>query len=168
MRRWRQNDYNFMADWLFKEIPVYKVYLGWLAFLLLLIIIGSIVSPSRYHISKVKAQIISTRLTETAMATALKAYSNTYSVLPVGNTESVERILAGENLYGKNPQKISHLLFMQTAEHPNKMVDSWGTPYQIEFLQRTNFVILSAGRNQKFGDADDIVFNSISNDFVKP
>jgi hypothetical protein len=157
-----------MADWLFKEIPVYKVYLGWLAFLLLLIIVGSIVSPSPYHISKAKAQIISTRLTETAMATALKAYSNTYGVFPIGDTESVERILAGENFHDKNPQKIPYLLFIQTAEHSNEMVDSWGTPYQIEFLQQTSFIILSAGRNQKFGDADDIIFNSVSNDFVKP
>jgi hypothetical protein len=157
-----------MADWLFKEIPVYKVYLGWLAFLLLLIVIGSIVSPSPYHISKAKAQIIRTRLTETAMATALKAYSNTYDVLPVGNTESVERILAGENLYGKNPQKIQFLNFKPSAEHSNEMVDSWETPYEINFPSTNSFIVLSAGKDKIFGNADDIIFNSVSNDFVKP
>lgn len=157
-----------MVNWLFKEIPVYKVYLGWLAFLLLLVIIGSIVSPSPYHISKAKAQMISTRLQETDLVAALKAYSNSYGVLPVGDTESVERILAGENLQGKNPQKTAFLNFIRHSEHPNEMIDPWGTPYQIEFSLQTNFVISSAGRNQKFGDKDDIIFNSVSNDFVKP
>jgi hypothetical protein len=94
-----------MANWLFKEIPVYKVYLGWLALLLLLVFIGSIVSPSPYRINKAKYQIISTRLQETDIATSLKIYSNTYSVLPVGDTEAVEHILAGENFHDKNPQK---------------------------------------------------------------
>ena len=41
-------------------------------------------------------------------------------------------------------------------------------PYQIQIVAQTNFVIRSAGPNKKFGDADDIVFNSVSNDFVKP
>ena len=53
-------------------------------------------------------------------------------------------------------------------EHPNEMVDPWETPYEIKFLQQTNFVISSAGKDKIFGDADDIIFNSVSNDFVGP
>ena len=49
-----------------------------------------------------------------------------------------------------------------------EMIDIWQTPYRIELVGRTNFVISSAGKNRKFGDKDDIVFNSASNDFVKP
>jgi hypothetical protein len=157
-----------MADWLFKEIPIYKVYLGWLAFLLLLVVIGSIVSPSPYHISKAKARIIIARLNETDIATALKAYSNTYGVLPVGDSKSVERILAGEDFHGQNPHNTPFLIFTQTVEHPDEMLDPWGTPYKIEFLPQTNFVIRSAGKDKIFGDADDIIFNSVSNGFVKP
>ncbi len=47
-------------------------------------------------------------------------------------------------------------------------IDYWKTSFKIEILARTNFIIRSAGPNQKFGDADDIIFNSVSNDFVKP
>ena len=32
----------------------------------------------------------------------------------------------------------------------------------------TNFIIRSAGPNKIFGDDDDIIFNSLPNDFVKP
>ena len=48
------------------------------------------------------------------------------------------------------------------------MVDPWKTPYKIEFFQQTNFIICSAGKDKIFDDADDIIFNSVSNDFVKP
>ena len=48
------------------------------------------------------------------------------------------------------------------------MLDPWKTPYQIEFLHQTNFVIRSAGRDKIFSNMDDIVFNSLSNDFMKP
>lgn len=48
------------------------------------------------------------------------------------------------------------------------MVDAWGTLYAINFLSTNSFVVSSAGKDKKFGDADDIIFNSVSNDFVKP
>lgn len=48
------------------------------------------------------------------------------------------------------------------------MVDPWKSPYQIQFIDQTNFLIRSAGKNAKFGDADDFIFTSVSNDFVKP
>jgi len=48
------------------------------------------------------------------------------------------------------------------------MVDPWETPYQINFSQQTNFVIRSAGKDKIFSNADDIIFNSVSNDFMKP
>ena len=48
------------------------------------------------------------------------------------------------------------------------MADPWETPYQIQFFQQTNYIIRSAGKDKIFGDKDDIIFNSASNDFVKP
>jgi len=49
-----------------------------------------------------------------------------------------------------------------------ELVDPWQTPYRIELVGRTNFIFRSAGKNLKFGDKDDIVFSSVSNDFVEP
>jgi len=103
-----------------------------------------------------------------SIAAALESYSSTYGVLPVGNVESVERILAGEDLNGKNPRKIIFLTFKPNIEYSNEWVDAWGTPYAINFLSTNCFLVSSAGKNKIFGDADDIVFNSASNDFVKP
>jgi hypothetical protein len=55
----------------------------------------------------------------------------------------------------------------QTNVH-GEVVDSWKTPLQVEFLDSTNFILISAGPMGKFGDWDDIIFNSISNAFVNP
>jgi hypothetical protein len=59
-------------------------------------------------------------------------------------------------------------LFFNPINSQGELLDVWQTPYQIKFMPPTNFVIHSAGPNKKFGDADDIIFNSASNDFVKP
>ncbi|HZL14210.1 MAG TPA: hypothetical protein VFC85_08710 [Verrucomicrobiae bacterium] len=49
-----------------------------------------------------------------------------------------------------------------------EILDIWKMPFQIEITPPTKFIVRSAGPNKKFGDADDIIFNSVSNDFVKP
>jgi hypothetical protein len=49
-----------------------------------------------------------------------------------------------------------------------ELIDIWQMPFQIKFAGQTNIIIRSAGPNKKFGDKDDIIFNSVSNDFVKP
>jgi hypothetical protein len=49
-----------------------------------------------------------------------------------------------------------------------EIVDPWNTPLHVEFLDSTNFILISAGPMGKFGDWDDIIFNSISNAFVIP
>ena len=94
---------------------------------------------------------------------SLNAYHDKYSNYPTGDNSNIVKALAGDN-----PQKIVFLNFRRTVEHPNEMIDPWGMPYQIEFLQHTNFIIRSAGKDKIFSDADGIIFNSISNDFVKP
>ncbi len=49
-----------------------------------------------------------------------------------------------------------------------EILDIWKTPFRVEFIPPTNFVVRSAGPDKQFGNADDIVFNSTSNAFVKP
>ena len=49
-----------------------------------------------------------------------------------------------------------------------QLIDIWQTPFRINLMRPTNFIISSAGPNLKFGDQDDIIFNSASNGFVKP
>ena len=94
---------------------------------------------------------------------AIKGYESECGAVPTGERSNVVKLLSGYN-----SKKIQFLVLRQTLEHPNEMVDPWGTSYQIEFSQQTNFVIRSAGKDKIFGDADDIVYNSASNSIVKP
>ena len=41
-----------------------------------------------------------------------------------------------------------------------EMVDYWNVPYQIQIVGTTNFVIRSGGPNRKFGDQDDLIYDS--------
>jgi len=82
----------------------------------------------------------------------IENYKSEFGSYPTGNYDQLLKKLSGDD-----PHKIESL-----------RVDPWGTPFAINFLSTNSFLISSAGPNKKFGDADDIIFNSLSNDFVKP
>lgn len=44
-------------------------------------------------------------------------------------------------------------------------LDMWGTPYRVTIVGQTHFVIRSAGKNEFFGDKDDVVYDSSNNGF---
>ena len=64
--------------------------------------------------------------------------------------------------------KYSGISFTTRTNAMGEIIDIWQTPFQIKSVEQTNLIICSAGPNKIFGDADDIIFNSVSNDFVKP
>lgn len=98
-----------------------------------------------------------------SLSAALESYLATTGAMPSGVNSNVVNVLSGNNV-----EKRIFLNFRPSDKHPNEMVDAWDTPYQIEFLQATNFTIRSAGKNKIFGDKDDIIFESVRDDFVKP
>jgi hypothetical protein len=147
---------NFMNDWLTKQIPVYKVYLGWVAILLLLVILGSIFSPFPHRISKAKAEIVKTRSDEQLLVALIKNQAIEINLLTNLNNEFVLSSISAQDQ------------FWIKTNNSGAVIDIWGTPYRMSLAPKTNFIIHSAGPNCKFSDKDDIIFNSVSNDFVKP
>ncbi len=109
------------------------------------------------------AKIPRARMDEKQLGLGIENYKQVFGNYPYGENSNIVRVLTGDNL-----QKTVFLNFKRSTQRPNEMVDPWETPYQINFFQQTNFIIRSAGKNKVFGDADDIVFNSASNGFVKP
>lgn len=132
---------------------IIKVLLG----LILIAIILSLVFPS--HPSKAKVRIIYTRWEEKNVVTSLKQHAMEAVALT-----NINNGLIFQSFFSTNDNYYS---FNRTNEQGG-LLDLWRTPYQIKILAQTNFVISSAGPNKIFGDADDIIFNSVSNDFVKP
>jgi len=95
---------------------------------------------------------------------ALDGYQNKYTNYPTGSQAQIVKSLGGENLLRYEFLDTRVLLFNTNGE----CLDPWGTRLKIDFSQTNAFVISSAGKDKVFGDADDIIFNSVSNDFVKP
>ena len=81
----------------------------------------------------------------------------------VGGLTNIHSIFILDSLFATKQNQI-----WLSTNVAGELVDIWQTPYQIELVGRTNFVVRSAGKDKKFGTKDDIVFNSVSNDFVKP
>jgi hypothetical protein len=109
---------------------------------------------------KTKALILQTRVEERVMASLLGEQAIKIRRLTNINNEFVLNSFITTN---KHP-----FSFATRTNASGEVVDIWQKPFQIKLAGQTNFIISSAGPNQKFGDTDDIVFNSISNDFVKP
>jgi hypothetical protein len=82
----------------------------------------------------------------------IKNYQYKFGSYPTGNYDQVLK-----KLFADDPKGVDFF-----------RADPWGTPFAINFPSTNSFVISSAGKDKIFGDADDIIFNSASNDFVKP
>jgi hypothetical protein len=106
---------------------------------------------------KTRAQIIITRFEMKDIASALNQHAAT------GSISNMDAGFISPALFNTNVFRYPY-----ETNADGAVLDRWDTPYKIETFAKTNFIIRSAGHNRKFGDADDIIFNSVSNGFVKP
>jgi hypothetical protein len=89
----------------------------------------------------------------TNLAAGLAFYHAVFESFPTGNNAQIIGALRG-----KNPRKM-----MIDPTGPRRMNlraelwDIWNTPYNFDFASNSIITILSAGENQKLGDADDLV-----------
>jgi len=108
-----------------------------------------------------KARIVAMHLEVKKVAEALEQQT-----VETGNLTNINNRLILQAIFGTND--LFRDYYSERTNSQGEVLDYWRTPYQIEILAQTNFIVRSAGPNKKFGDADDIIFNSVSNDFVKP
>ena len=137
---------------------------GFLATLLLILALGIIVllPPLNQHRPDERMPVF--RIEIRSIASALKTNQAVFRSYPTGDA-----VLISKALRGDNPRKMVLLEARSNGiSIKGELLDLWGTPYEIGIVGQTNLVIRSAGPNKKFGDADDIIFNSVSNNFVKP
>jgi len=121
----------------------------------LLALLLSAILPDRNY--KTKAMTFYTMNEAKQIASALKQRAIETGKLTNFDNGFIYHALFGANIYHSDRTNVQ-----------GEFSDLWKTPYQIEILAQTNFLVHSAGPNKKFGDKDDIIFNSISNGFVKP
>ncbi len=135
-----------------------KISRGFVTLLLgvfLLLLVAKILLPAGNFTTK--AKIVNTRSEEAKIASALKERAIKIDVPTNIDAGFIYHTLFGTNSYNSDRTNAQGEFF-----------DFWQTPYQFEIVARTNFIVHSAGPNKKFGDADDIIYNSVSKDFVKP
>jgi len=107
------------------------------------------------------AMTIRIRLDTLTISMAAAAFRSTTGEALDGDSASMFRTLLGSNNV--------KVVFLSTgnANDRGEKVDPWGTPYRINMIHNTNLLIHSAGRNRKFDDGDDFLFDSNKTNFVK-
>ena len=106
---------------------------------------------------KKRAQIVITRFETKKIAAAL------YERAATGSLSNIDNEFILHAVFGTNAQRIAY-----RSNTNGGINDMWEIPYRIVISGRTNFCILSAGPDKTFGDKDDIVFDSVRSDFLKP
>jgi len=83
---------------------------------------------------------------------AMEAYQKTYGEFPTGDNATILGTLRGSN-----PKKLIFLdLHPRSIRADGAFVDPWKTPYEIKIISTNRLSIRSAGKNKRFGDADDV------------
>jgi type II secretory pathway pseudopilin PulG len=139
-----------------------KRLIFWLVALAIITLLVAMLLPAETGLPRnknVRCKVVLRRL-----QAEINNYQNEFGSYPTGDCAQVLK-----KLFGDNPKKIEFLRPPNTFTNQiGEFLDPWGTPYAINFLSTNSFVISSAGKDKIFGDKDDIIFNSVSNDFVKP
>ena len=132
--------------------------LGLLAFfaILGLLISGGVPTEKQRN----KAKILATRFEERLMVKLFEEQA-----VKIGGLTNLANKFILNSCRTTNEHQFS---FASRTNNSGRVIDIWQTPFQIDLIGQTNFSITSAGPNLKFGDKDDIVFNSVSNNFVQP
>jgi hypothetical protein len=145
---------------------LFKICLGLVGLFFLLLIVSFLFPLSGNHFRN-GAKRVSTRDEIKIMTLLLDEYIKSNDRLPVGGNAAIISTLSAtytNDFHPFIPGPTSGLLTNSSGE----LVDYWQVPFQIQIVGTTNFIFRSAGVDKKFGDADDIILNSVSNDFVKP
>lgn len=96
-----------------------------------------------------------------SLGTALEAYQSKYLIFPEGSAVEIVKALLGDN-----PEKIKFLDVRASDLSPaGEFLDPWKTPFTINFSPTKSFVLSSAGKDNIWGNKDDIIFKSGSKDF---
>ena len=110
---------------------------------------------------KTKAKVLETLVEERSMGELLEEKASKVGGLTNIPNEFILNPFLTTNIY-------EGISFTTRTNGLGELIDIWQMPFQIKFAGQTNIIIRSAGPDQKFGDSDDIIFNSVSNNLVMP
>jgi hypothetical protein len=139
-----------------------KRLIFWLVPLAIIVLFFAMLLPAHTGLPRNKNALC--RVVLMRLQAEIGNYKYEFGSYPTGDGAQVLK-----KLFGDNPKKIEFLSPQnRSINQAGELLDPWGTPFIINFPSTNSFVISSAGPNKQNGDADDIIFNTVSNGFVKP
>ena len=116
--------------------------------------------PSRRPHSKFTAA----HLEMSNLCAAIAQYHAEFGKYPSGTKAEILKCLLGHN----SKKLTLFTVNLKAVNSGGEFMDPWETPYEIQIYDQTNCTIRSAGPNHTFGDKDDILYDGLKSDFVKP
>lgn len=122
----------------------------------------SLFIPSRGYPTSRQMRNMKTLNELTQVSTAIQSYETEYGSLPtISNNRDLVRILEGQNLESQNPRNIEFIsLHSRDFDNQGNLIDAWGTPLRISFLDPKNPKVWSAGADQIWSTPDDLTSNA--------
>jgi len=87
-----------------------------------------------------------------SFVTVMESYKDEFGTYPTGDNSTIFGALRGNN-----PKKLVFLkVHPRSISADGAFVDPWKTPYEIKVSSTNSVSVRSAGKNKRFGDADDV------------
>ena len=99
------------------------------------------------------------RLNAEEVGRGINLYKKRFGEYPTGENATIIKKLSGQNPH--HDVLIEHV--SKSINWRGQIVDMWRQPLKFEFEGTNNFIINSAGPNEKFGDGDDVILYSSTN-----
>jgi hypothetical protein len=84
----------------------------------------------------------------------LTSYYRNNNTLPVGSNAEIIKVLL--NKYNKSIDRLGNNYIKNHINRNFELIDDWGTPYQLYLDSYRVLIMISAGKNKRFYDSDDI------------
>ena len=92
------------------------------------------------------------------LRTLIEARMSKHSPIPVNTNGGFVLHVLDHNETSRLLLDPSRRICHTVTNSEGELLDGWATPYRIGFVDQSNFVIRSAGKNRMFGDKDDIAW----------
>jgi hypothetical protein len=85
------------------------------------------------------------------LALAMEGFREKFGTYPTGDTAAVLRALRGTN----SEKMVFLSVSSNSVDSAGRLLDPWGTPFEIVVTSTNRVLIRCAGKNKRFGDEDD-------------
>ena len=137
---------------------------GFVVFVTVLFISVAIFLPQLARMGSQPSPMFCTTSLASLLWVSVEGYKSDFGSYPTGNNAHILQVLQGDNT-----KKTQYLVVEPGDTNAlGQCIDGWGTPFEFTAVSTNALFIRSAGPNRVFGDVDDVMYPSSTNNLPIP